>query len=317
MHPQYLTVWSSRCSFANDLICVYRCSGNRIIFWCMVKDRFPVIQGNYLPSWFEVASGNSCYVSPWSDFYFRRLRGTNANILCRSTRLFTWAKGEIWRFEFFVEPKNYFALKLSCIFRVLVWWSISQWLEGPDSLPPKFQAILPLNNLMAHTPWIVNTTHIAKLVKVHLHSSFISFRNMHSLQSGVDGWSVQDLVHAIVILAHFHSLCGFVFGCAVNPEPDSDYGVTWGLCRKSVPRGSVFPVKFIVSIYAPLSLNTYKQQKLVSSPKKQRPPPVRRKRRPEKNSSTKSRQTCWIYWTSQWLMRSAMIPVVNCPSLVI
>ena len=45
----------------------------------------------------------------------------------------------------------------------------------------------------------------------------------------MDGWSVQDLVHAIVILAHFHSLCGFVFGCAVNPEPDSDYGVTWGL----------------------------------------------------------------------------------------
>jgi hypothetical protein len=50
-----------------------------------------------------------------------------------------------------------------------------------------------------------------------------------ALQSGVDGWSVPDLVHAVVILAHFHSLCGFVFGCAVNPEPDSDFGVAWGM----------------------------------------------------------------------------------------
>ena len=39
-------------------------------------------------------------------------------------------------------------------------------LENRDTLPAKFRAILPLNSLMAHQPWLINKKHIADLVKV-------------------------------------------------------------------------------------------------------------------------------------------------------
>lgn len=117
------------------------------------------------------------------------------------------------------------------------------WLEGPTQLPFKYQALLPLNSLMAHTPWIIGPSHISKLVK-----------------SGVDGWSVPDLVHAVVILAHFHSLCGFVFGCAVNPEPDSDFGVAWETGTKAAEVPSDESSREVVS---PCTSVTHEQSKLV------------------------------------------------------
>ena len=39
-------------------------------------------------------------------------------------------------------------------------------LENRDTLPAKFRAILPLNSLMAHQPWLIHKKHIADLVKV-------------------------------------------------------------------------------------------------------------------------------------------------------
>lgn len=40
------------------------------------------------------------------------------------------------------------------------------------------------------------------------------------LTKGKDSWSLAEVVHAIVILTHFHSLCSFVFSCGVNQEVD-------------------------------------------------------------------------------------------------
>ena len=39
------------------------------------------------------------------------------------------------------------------------------------------------------------------------------------LKAGEQCWSLAELVQAVVILAHCHSLCSFVFGC----ETDSDF----------------------------------------------------------------------------------------------
>lgn len=39
------------------------------------------------------------------------------------------------------------------------------------------------------------------------------------LKSGEQCWSLAELVQAVVILAHCHSLCSFVFGC----DTDSDF----------------------------------------------------------------------------------------------
>lgn len=38
---------------------------------------------------------------------------------------------------------------------------------------------------------------------------------------------MSELVHAIVILAHFHALSGFALGCGLNPEVDTPNGHTW------------------------------------------------------------------------------------------
>ena len=44
------------------------------------------------------------------------------------------------------------------------------------------------------------------------------------LVTGVDSWSISELVHAIVIMAHYHALAGFALGCGVNPEIDTQLG---------------------------------------------------------------------------------------------
>jgi len=42
-----------------------------------------------------------------------------------------------------------------------------------------------------------------------------------------DNWSVSELMHAIVLLAHFHALAGFVFGCGVTSETDHPDGYVY------------------------------------------------------------------------------------------
>lgn len=44
------------------------------------------------------------------------------------------------------------------------------------------------------------------------------------LTKGKDSWSLAEVIHAIVILTHFHSLCSFVFSCGVNQEVDQPGG---------------------------------------------------------------------------------------------
>jgi len=39
-----------------------------------------------------------------------------------------------------------------------------------------------------------------------------------------DNWSMSELMHAVVLLAHFHSLASFVFGCGVTSETDHPDG---------------------------------------------------------------------------------------------
>lgn len=74
------------------------------------------------------------------------------------------------------------------------------WLGGLTHIPQKLRDLYEINKILAHRPWLLNKTHIQKLTK------------------GSDSWSLAEVVHAIVLLAHFHSLSSFVFGCGVNDE---------------------------------------------------------------------------------------------------
>ncbi|KAH1002887.1 hypothetical protein HUJ04_008921 [Dendroctonus ponderosae] len=77
------------------------------------------------------------------------------------------------------------------------------WLRGLKCIPQKLRNLYDINKILAHRPWLLHTSHIEKLTKC-----------------GKDSWSLAEVVHAIVILTHFHSLCSFVFSCGVNQELD-------------------------------------------------------------------------------------------------
>ncbi|KAL1517737.1 hypothetical protein ABEB36_001468 [Hypothenemus hampei] len=77
------------------------------------------------------------------------------------------------------------------------------WLRGLKYIPQKLRNLYDINKILAHRPWLLRTSHIEKLTKC-----------------GKDSWSLAEVVHAIVILTHFHSLCSFVFSCGVNQELD-------------------------------------------------------------------------------------------------
>jgi hypothetical protein len=66
----------------------------------------------------------------------------------------------------------------------------------------------------------------------------LPFYSVQKLTKGKDSWSLAEVVHAIVLLAHFHSLSSFVFGCGVNEELDQDGGHHNGSSDSATPLGS-------------------------------------------------------------------------------
>ncbi|XP_005058588.2 PREDICTED: sestrin-2 isoform X2 [Ficedula albicollis] len=79
------------------------------------------------------------------------------------------------------------------------------WLRGLHCAPQKLRNLNEINKLLAHRPWLVTKEHIEAL-----------------LRPGEDSWSLAELVQALVLLTHYHSLASFVFGCGIKPEEEQD-----------------------------------------------------------------------------------------------
>ncbi|CAK8682636.1 unnamed protein product [Clavelina lepadiformis] len=77
------------------------------------------------------------------------------------------------------------------------------WLNGLEHVPRKLSSLSTLNKLLAHRPWLVTQKHIKELI--------------HGQK-----WQLQELVQAIVLLCHFHSVAIFCQGTGVNLEIDHD-----------------------------------------------------------------------------------------------
>ncbi|XP_053310443.1 sestrin-2 [Spea bombifrons] len=78
-----------------------------------------------------------------------------------------------------------------------------RWLEGLQYAPVKLRVLNDLNKFLAHRPWLITKDHIALLLRS---------RGGHS-------WSLAELIHALVLLTHFHALSSFIFGCGIRtPE---------------------------------------------------------------------------------------------------
>ncbi|XP_014909650.1 sestrin-2 isoform X1 [Poecilia latipinna] len=78
------------------------------------------------------------------------------------------------------------------------------WLSGIKHAPVKLRSLHTLNKLLAHRPWLITQQHIQELV----------------CAGAEPRWSLAELIHAVILMAHTHSLCSFVWGCGLNPEPD-------------------------------------------------------------------------------------------------
>ncbi|XP_051781572.1 sestrin-1 isoform X1 [Erpetoichthys calabaricus] len=85
-----------------------------------------------------------------------------------------------------------------------------KWLNGLEGAPQKLQSLGELNKILAHRPWLITKEHIEHLLKAEDHS-----------------WSLAELIHAVVLLTHYHSLASFTFGCGINPEIHCEGGHTF------------------------------------------------------------------------------------------
>ncbi|XP_061123220.1 sestrin-2 isoform X2 [Syngnathus typhle] len=85
------------------------------------------------------------------------------------------------------------------------------WLSGLERAPAKLRGLNALNKLLAHRPWLITQLHIQELV-----------------YPGAElRWSLAELIHAVILMAHAHALCSFVWGCGLNPEPEHAGGHTF------------------------------------------------------------------------------------------
>lgn len=84
------------------------------------------------------------------------------------------------------------------------------WLQGLHCAPQKLRNLNEINKLLAHRPWLITKEHIEALLK-----------------PGEDSWSLAELVQALVLLTHYHSLASFVFGCGIKPEEEQDGNSCW------------------------------------------------------------------------------------------
>ncbi|KAG7278065.1 hypothetical protein CRUP_029010 [Coryphaenoides rupestris] len=71
------------------------------------------------------------------------------------------------------------------------------WLQGLEAAPARLRLLDHINKVLAHQPWLTACSHIQTLLK-----------------TGGQCWSLAELVQAVVLLAHCHALCSFVFGSA-------------------------------------------------------------------------------------------------------
>lgn len=85
------------------------------------------------------------------------------------------------------------------------------WLRGGGTIPAaaagKLGRLAEVNALLAHRPWLLTTAHMRELVEGG------------ASDDGGGGWTVTELVHAIVIMSHEHALSSLALALGVLREP--------------------------------------------------------------------------------------------------
>lgn len=89
-----------------------------------------------------------------------------------------------------------------------------EWIKGIDYVSPKLFRLHEISSLLAHRPWLITADHIADLLS----------------SDQEDSWSVSELVHAVIVLCKYHSMCSIALGLGCVEEEDlsifTEYGYT-------------------------------------------------------------------------------------------
>lgn len=79
-----------------------------------------------------------------------------------------------------------------------------QWLRGLQHIPQKLRSLSEINKILARSPWLLEKSHIEKVVKAR------------------ESWSIGELCQILVLMAHFHCLCSFVFASEILIQMDDN-----------------------------------------------------------------------------------------------
>ena len=88
------------------------------------------------------------------------------------------------------------------------------WLTSLSAAPQKLRDLNEINKILAHQPWLFNKSHIERLTR----GRSVAGGSIDGVDQRQDTWSVSEVVHAIVLLAHFHSLSSLVFSSGINED---------------------------------------------------------------------------------------------------
>ncbi|XP_023587822.1 sestrin-2 isoform X3 [Trichechus manatus latirostris] len=114
-----------------------------------------------------------------------------------------------------------------------------EWLLGLHRAPKKLRKLSEINKLLAHRPWLITKEHIqVKWAERRVpegaqrlgwgqprdrHLAGLAFLPFQALlKTSEHSWSLAELIQALVLLTHCHSLASFVFGCGILPEGDPE-----------------------------------------------------------------------------------------------
>ena len=79
------------------------------------------------------------------------------------------------------------------------------WAQGLERAPEKVRKLSEVNMILAHRPWQISRDHVADLTS-----------------PGPDSWSLSELVNAIVLMCHFHSLASFIQSCVMMEQDGAE-----------------------------------------------------------------------------------------------
>ncbi|KAJ8276683.1 hypothetical protein COCON_G00084350 [Conger conger] len=95
------------------------------------------------------------------------------------------------------------------------------WMDGP--LPLHYRQYIAIMAVARHQCSFLVEVHVQEFCRVG--GPTLAHHQGPHPESGEDresSWSLTELVHAVVLLAHFHALASFVLGSGINPEEEEE-----------------------------------------------------------------------------------------------